>query len=162
MSVQAGAVLAGAFAIGRFAAGFILKKVHWFAVVAVCILGCAVVVLLSLPLTKGLTIGSDISWTSAPLVAYLFPLMGIFLSPIYPSINSVILSSLPSHMHSSMSGLIVVFSALGGTTGSILTGNVFEMYDGQTAFYLSLIPMGLLLVAMFFLNRLTRNTAIAN
>jgi hypothetical protein len=40
-----------------------------------------------------------------------------------------------------MTGLIVVFSALGGTTGSIITGSVFEFFDGQTAFYLSLIPM---------------------
>lgn len=159
MSIQAGAVLAGAFAIGRFAAGFILRKVHWFAVVTVCVLGCAAVVLISLPLTKGLNIGSDVTWLSAPIVAYLFPLMGIFLSPIYPSINSVILSSLPNHMQSAMSGLIVVFSALGGTTGSIITGNVFEHYDGQTAFYMSLIPMGLLLVALFFLKRLTAKKA---
>ncbi len=155
MSIQAGAILAGAFAIGRFAAGFILKKVQWFYVVAICIIGCALVVLISLPLTKGLDVSSDITWLSAPLVAYLFPLMGVFLSPIYPAINSVILSSLPNHMHSSMSGLIVVFSALGGTTGSIITGNVFEMFDGQTAFYMSLIPMLLMLIALFFLKKLT-------
>ena len=155
MSIQAGAVLAGAFAIGRFAAGFILSKVQWFYVVAVCIIGCAVVVLISLPLTEGLEISPDISWLNAPLVAYLFPLMGVFLSPIYPAINSVILSSLPNHMHSSMSGLIVVFSALGGTTGSIITGNVFENFDGQRAFYMSLIPMGLMLISLFILKRLT-------
>lgn len=155
MSIQAGAVLAGAFAIGRFAAGFALKRIKWFYVVMVCVLGCAAVVLVSLPLTKGLNIDENVTWLSAPLVAYLFPLMGVFLSPIYPSINSVILSSLPSYMHSSMSGLIVVFSALGGTTGSIITGNVFEAFDGQTAFYMSLIPMALLLVALFFLKRLT-------
>lgn len=155
MSIQAGAILAGAFAIGRFAAGFILSRVQWFYVVAVCIIGCAVVVLISLPLTEGLEIAEDITWLSAPLAAYLFPLMGIFLSPIYPAINSVILSSLPNHMHSSMSGLIVVFSALGGTTGSIITGNVFENFDGQTAFYMSLIPMAIMLLSLFILKRLT-------
>ena len=52
-----------------------------------------------------------------------------------------------------MSGLIVVFSALGGTTGSIITGNVFERFDGQTAFYLSLIPMVLLLVVVIFFRK---------
>jgi len=111
MSIQAGALLAGAFAIGRFAAGFILKKVNWFPVVVSCIIGCAAMVLLSLPLSKGVSIAADVSWFNAPLVVYIFPLMGIFLAPIYPVINSVILSSLPKHMHSSMSGLIVVFSA---------------------------------------------------
>ena len=56
-------------------------------------------------------------------------------------------------MHSSMSGLIVVFSALGGTTGSIITGHVFEKFDGQTAFYFSLIPMTLLLISLQLFNR---------
>jgi MFS transporter, FHS family, glucose/mannose:H+ symporter len=49
--------------------------------------------------------------------------------------------------------LIVVFSALGGTTGSLITGQVFAHLGGQTAFYLSLIPMGFLLVAVFLLKR---------
>jgi fucose permease len=74
--------------------------------------------------------------------------MGMFLAPIYPIINSVVLSALPKHMQSSMSGLIVVFSALGGTTGSIITGNVFEHFDGQTAFYFSLIPMAILMLVL--------------
>lgn len=155
MSIQAGAVLAGAFAIGRFGAGFILKKVNWFYVVVGCVIGAALMVLLSLPLSKGIMITENVSWFNAPLVVYLFPLMGIFLAPIYPTINSVILSSLPEHQHSSMSGLIVVFSALGGTTGSIITGNVFEQFDGQTAFYLSLIPMTLILISVFFFKRMT-------
>lgn len=153
MGIQAGAILAGAFAIGRFGAGFVLKKVHWIYVVSFCIVMCAVVVLLTLPLTKGIVVGENTTWFNAPFVAYLFPLMGIFLAPIYPAINSVILSSLPKHMHSSMSGLIVVFSALGGTTGSIITGHVFEKFDGQTAFYFSLIPMTLLLISLQLFNR---------
>ena len=52
-----------------------------------------------------------------------------------------------------MTGLIVVFSALGGTTGSLITGQVFARLGGRTAFYLSLIPMALLLVAVFLLKR---------
>lgn len=161
MGIQAGAVLAGAFAIGRFSAGFILKKINWFYVVIGCVLGAAALVLLSLPLSQNLDITADISWFNAPLVVYIFPLMGIFLAPIYPTINSVILSSLPEHQHSSMSGLIVVFSALGGTTGSIITGNVFEHFDGQTAFYLSLIPMTLLLMTIFVFRNISKKSVKA-
>ena len=161
MSIQAGAILAGAFAIGRFAAGYILKRVHWFKVVAACLIGTALLVCASLPLSQGIQVAPDVGWFSAPIAAYIFPLMGIFLAPIYPAINSVILSSLPTHMHSSMSGLIVVFSALGGTTGSIVTGNLFEHFDGQTAFYMSLIPMGIMLVILWFFNRQTSKGALA-
>jgi fucose permease len=162
MSIQAAAVLAGAFAIGRFSAGFLLKRINWIYVVVGCIIGCALMVTISLPLTTGIAISENTSWFNAPLVVYLFPLMGIFLSPIYPAINSVILSALPKHQHSAMSGLIVVFSALGGTTGSIITGNVFEHFSGQTAFYMSLIPMGLLLIALLLLKRLTTKTTLVN
>jgi predicted MFS family arabinose efflux permease len=58
-----------------------------------------------------------------------------------------------------MSGLIVVFSALGGTTGSIITGNVFEAYGGQTAFYFSLIPVTILIVLLFAFKRLQLKAA---
>jgi hypothetical protein len=49
-----------------------------------------------------------------------------------------------------MAGLIVVFSALGGTTGSIITGSLFEALGGQTAFYFSLLPLLLLLATLHF------------
>jgi len=161
MSIQAGAVLAGAFAVGRFASGVVLRRFHWIWVVSFCIIMCAVLVILTLPLTQGIGASENTNWGNAPLGAYLFPMMGIFLAPIYPTINSVILSSLPKYLHSSMSGLIVVFSALGGTTGSIITGHVFEAFTGQTAFYLSIIPMTILMICLVFLNKLsTKNQAI--
>ncbi len=158
MAIQAGAILAGAFAIGRLLAGFILKKVNWLKVVLFCICGAALMVLISLPLAKNVGVSENINWFSAPLVAYVFPLMGLFLAPIYPIINSVTLSALPKHMHASMSGLIVVFSALGGTAGSMITGNIFEHFNGQTAFYLSLIPMALLAIAILLFNRLKQKS----
>ncbi len=75
------------------------------------------------------------------------------MAPIYPVINSVMLSALPQAQHAPMTGLIVVFSALGGTTGSIVTGFVFDAVGGQKAFYLSLVPIGLLVVTLFFFKK---------
>ena len=60
-----------------------------------------------------------------------------------------------------MSGLIVVFSALGGTTGSIITGHIFEAYGGQTAFYFSLIPVAILCILLFIFKKLQLQ-AVAN
>ncbi len=68
------------------------------------------------------------------LVMYLMPLIGFFLAPVYPTINSTILSSLPKHMHSSMAGSIGVFSALGGIRGSLFPGNVFQQYNGVVSY----------------------------
>lgn len=152
MAIQAGAILAGVTMIGRFMAGIILSRIKWIYVLSTCLIIVAIIVLTALPLANSVTIDPTISWINAPLVVYLMPLMGLFLAPIYPTLNSTILSSLPKHMHSSMAGLIVVFSALGGTTGSIITGNIFEIYSGTTAFYFSLIPITAIFIIIWVLH----------
>ena len=50
------------------------------------------------------------------------------------------------------------FSAIGGTIGSIITGFVFQEFSGQRAFYLSLIPLTLLIISAIFMNRLKIQT----
>ena len=162
MAVQAGAVLGGAFMIGRFLGGFILNKVKWIYLLSFCLVASAILIVLVLPLSGNSSTEGLITWSNAPTVVYLMPLIGLFLAPVYPTINSTILSSLPKHMHSSMAGLIVVFSALGGTTGSIITGNVFQKYDGATAFYLSLIPLiGILISIWILYAKAKKNTIIS-
>lgn len=158
MAVQASAVLGGAFMIGRFLGGFILNKMKWITLLTICLLSAGIIVIVVLPLADTTQTVGLITWANAPLVVYLMPLIGLFLAPVYPTINSTILSSLPKHMHSSMAGLIVVFSALGGTTGSIITGNVFEKYDGSTAFYLSLIPLTGILITIWILYMMTKKS----
>lgn len=157
LSIQMASILAASTALGRFSAGFALQKIHWFAVLMVCLVSASVLVLVAIPLAQN-TGGEVTGWSNAPLGAFVFPLIGLFLSPIYPAINSVILSTLPARQHGPMSGLIVIFSALGGTTGSIITGNIFEAYGGQTAFYFSLVPIGILMVCLYFFNRIQKKS----
>ncbi|MFK7907915.1 MAG: sugar MFS transporter [Chitinophagales bacterium] len=157
LSIEMAAILAGSTALGRFLAGFVLRKLEWFPVIAGSLVLAAVLVMVSLPLASGIEEGRVITgWFDAPLAAFVFPMIGLCLAPIYPAINSVILSALPVRQHAPMSGLIVVFSALGGTTGSMVTGYMFEHYDGQTAFYMSLIPLTILLVSLFAFNRMVK------
>ena len=154
MGIQAASVLAGAFAIGRIGAGFVLKKIKWLPFLLICLALLAGCIVINLPLANAANISEGINWFNAPLIVYLFPLMGVFLAPIYPTINSVVLTAIPKYLHSSMSGLIVVFSALGGTFGSMITGHLFERFDGATAFYLALVPISLLAITLFLFNRM--------
>ncbi len=157
LSIQMASILAASTAFGRFSAGFALRKIHWFAVLVVCLLAASVLVLVAIPLAQN-DGGEVTGWSNAPLGAFVFPLIGLFIAPIYPAINSVILSTLPARQHGPMSGLIVIFSALGGTTGSIITGSIFEAYGGKTAFYFSLVPIGILIVCLFFFNRIQKKS----
>ncbi len=158
LSIQMASILAASTALGRFSAGFALRKIHWFRVLIICLLAAAALVLVAIPLAKTTAAHEVTGWGTAPLGAFVFPLIGLFIAPIYPAINSVILSTLPAQQHGPMSGLIVIFSALGGTTGSIITGNIFEAFGGQTAFYFSLVPIGILIVCLFFFNRIQKKS----
>ena len=160
LSIQMASILAASTAIGRFVAGIVLRKIHWLLVIIVCLVLAAILVLLVIPLASGLHTTSILNWSDAPPVAFIFPVIGLLLAPIYPAINSVILSSLPKRQHGPMSGLIVIFSALGGTTGSIITGFIFQHYGGQTAFYFSLVPISILIISLIFFNRLQKKAAV--
>jgi len=153
MSVQAASIFAVSLALGRLAAGLALRRVPWHWLLIGCVLAMGLLVLLALPLARGAEPQAQMSWMSAPPAAFVFPLIGLFMAPIYPAINSVVLSSLPKSRHAAMTGLIVVFSALGGTTGSFITGQLFAHIGGGGAFYLSLLPMTLLVLAIAALKR---------
>jgi fucose permease len=155
MSIQFASILAGMTAFGRIGAGIVLKRISWYSLLNVCVVGMGVLVVLVLPLARDVIARPDIGWLNAPVAAYLIPVLGLLMAPIYPVINSVALSSLPKPMHAAMTGLIVVFSALGGTLGSYITARVFASFDGIHAFYFSLVPMGLLLVTLFLFKRET-------
>lgn len=148
MSVQMASIFAGALAIGRLSAGAMLRLMPWHRLLEVCVVAMGALVLLTLPLARSVEAGAITGWSSAPLAAWLFPLIGLFMAPIYPAINSVMLSALPRHQHAPMTGLIVIASALGGTTGSMITGVLFGRLGGETAFYASLLPMAAILVAL--------------
>ena len=156
LSIQMGSILAGSTALGRFFAGVLLKKLNWFIVIIGTLILAAVLILIAMPLAKNEANTNITGWLTAPIAAYIFPLIGLLLAPVYPAINSVILSSLPKPKHGVMSGLIIIFSAIGGTTGSLLTGYIFDKYNGQTAFYFSLIPIGILIICLFVFKRLQK------
>ena len=155
MSVQASSIFVAALAVGRLSASGLVARLGWLRLLLGCLALVAALVLLTLPTTRGLTPRADRGWFDAPIAAYIFPLIGVFMAPIYPIVSSVVLSALPRERHAAMVGLMVIFSALGGTIGSLITGLVFDRFSGQTAFYLVLVPLVLIAVALIRLNRLT-------
>lgn len=156
ISVQMTSFFAASLAIGRLLAGQILRFVAWYPFLNTLITLMAALILLTLPLTQSVDASHATSLFDVPVEAYMLPLIGLLMAPIYPLLNSIMLSSLPSHKQAAMTGLIVVFSALGGTTGSMITGAVFEFFGGHQAFYLSLVPMVGIFVALYFFKRMCK------
>lgn len=159
ISIQLTSIFAAMLALGRLLAGQLLKKIHWYLFLNICIGLMAILMLISLPLANGIQNSVTNNIFDAPLAAYMLPLVGLMMAPIYPIINSVMLSALDKAQHAPMTGLIVVFSALGGTTGSIITGLVFDSFGGLRAFYLSLIPMLLIALTLYIFRRYNKKMA---
>jgi len=154
-SIRMASILAITLGVGRITGGKLTERFHWSAVLSVAIVGAMLLVAFVLPKALDAEVAAGgARILGLPVIAFIFPLVGLFIAPIYPLLNSVVLSALPKNMHSPMTGLIVLFSATGGTLGSRITAYFFEHLGGG-AFYFTLVPMTLLLVAVFLLKRLT-------
>jgi fucose permease len=152
MSVQAASIFAVCLALGRLGAGVIVRHTGWFPLVCGCLAAMAVLVLGVLPLAAAHH-GAVTSWSSAPIAAFLLPVIGLAMAPIYPALNSAILSAMAPREQPAMVGLIVVFSALGGTTGSFIVGHIFAAFQGTIAFYVLLLPIAALAAAATMVRR---------
>ena len=154
-NIMMASILSFSLGIGRLAAGYFSSKMGWHKVLLICLTGAMAIVVFILPQTVSAG-GSEIqNFGDLPLLAFAFPLVGLFIAPIYPLLNSAVLSALPQHLHSPMTGLIVIFSAIGGTLGSRMIGYLFKHTGADQAFYYTLIPMTALLVCVTLLRKLT-------
>jgi fucose permease len=159
MSVQAASIFALSLALGRLAAGLMVRWTGWFPLLVACHVVMAILILLVLPLADAAGGQAVAQWVDAPLAAFVLPLIGLAMAPIYPILNSAVLGVMPRHQHAPMVGLIVVFSALGGTTGSFIVGRVFAATPGSTGFYLLLAPIAILLLILIQLRKFARSEA---
>jgi fucose permease len=162
LSVQMASILALTLALGRFVAGYLTKYMSWVKLVIICVVISGGILLSVLPQLKvdANAVSEINSISSIPFLGFILPLIGLFIAPIYPLLNSTVLSSLPKSLHSPMSGLIIIFSALGGTIGSRIVGELFGSIGGANAFYFLLIPMSLLIVFVLFIDKLTKREII--
>ena len=160
LSINMAAILAVSLGVGRLLAGILTRRISWLYVLSGCTIAAMLLVVFVLPETVGLNVGVIDALDDIPLIGFAFPIIGLFIAPIYPLLNSVVLSALPKKLHSQMTGLIVIFSALGGTLGSRLIGYLFEEKGPENAFYFTLIPMTVLLIFYFILKRLTDKNAV--
>lgn len=156
LAVQMSSILSLSIAVGRFFAGFLLKKLDWLYVLVGCIIAAGAIVFITVPMMQNVPNTPVNTLQDVPLVAFAFPLIGLFLAPIYPAINSIILSNVPKQKHAALSGLIVVFSALGGTTGSRITGHIFDEYGVFTALRSSFFPMIVLITLLYFFKKMQK------
>jgi MFS transporter, FHS family, glucose/mannose:H+ symporter len=143
-------------ALGRYISARLVKKISWYSILIFCLIGAACMIAFVLPQTQNIKPTKIESLRDVPVIAYVFPFIGLFFAPIYPLINSFVLSATEKIFHSPMASLLVFFSAIGGTFGSRLVGYLFKNIGGQKAFYFSLIPLTILLCCIFIFYKMKK------
>jgi fucose permease len=156
LATQMAVILMISYTVGRFITGMIVKYVNWIYIAVTGLILAAVLVLIVLPMAQNLGEIKVSKFADLPLVSFLFPMIGLFLAPLYPLVNSSVLSAVEKEQHSPLAGLIVFFSAIGGTSGSLIIGYMFDRFGGDKVFYLSLIPMAIILISLIRLNSLAK------
>ncbi len=158
LGAQMAVLLMVSIALGRFITGILAKRIKWIYISVGSVILAVILVLMVLPMAANVQSKEINSLADLPVVSYLFPLIGLFLAPLYPLINSTVLSSVDKSLHSPLAGILTFFSAVGGTLGSLLIGNLFDSLGGEKVFYLSLVPFGIMFLLFFVINKFTKET----
>jgi FHS family glucose/mannose:H+ symporter-like MFS transporter len=160
LSVEIASVYALCLCAGRIGASIVLRRVSRFAFIIACTVAIAPLLIVALVATLNVGAGAIVErWSAVPPSVVILPLIGLLLAPIYPTMNSVVLSALPVDRQAGMTGLIVVFSAIGGTLGSFLTARIFAAFGGRIAVASVLVPVALLFGGLLLLRRLSHSAA---
>lgn len=151
----------GGIAAGRFLFGYLTRHFPWFPMQLTGLtlaFGAALSVLL---LTGTADPGAPVTtWAEIPTQAYVFAVVGFCIGPTYPTICAILLGRTPLSQQSAMTGLIIIFSALGGTSGSQLLGFFSEHFSTHDAFFWPLIPLTLLALMLFPFKRISERAAV--
>ncbi|MEM7085056.1 MAG: MFS transporter [Bacteroidota bacterium] len=159
LATQMAVILMASFALGRFLTGVLVKKIKWIYIAIFGIIGAAILVLVALPMASSVPNIPVTEMKDLPMAAFVFPMIGLFLAPLYPLISSTVLSSTDKMYHSALAGILTFVSAMGGTLGSVIIGNLFDLLGGDKVFYLSLIPMTIIMATLIFINKISSRAA---
>lgn len=125
-------------AAGRFLGAWLLARLSWTTVLMTaslaifgCFLGAAV-----------LGVG---------VAAWLLPLSGLFMSVIYPTLNSKGISCFPKVQHGAVAGVILFFTCISAVLSPLAMGAVSDLFGGaRYGFVLATVLAGVLAAALVF------------
>ncbi|NPA09321.1 MAG: MFS transporter [Chlorobi bacterium] len=118
-ALQASSFLALFSYAGRTITANVIQRFSLSKYYILCIVSIATVLLI--------IIGIQFSgWDDSKILLFLFPVIGLFLSPLYPVINSKMIATIDKSKANLFTSLIVIFSSLGSSVSSIIMSVLFE------------------------------------
>jgi MFS transporter, DHA1 family, quinolone resistance protein len=119
-------------ALGRFVGAWLLGRLAWTTALALCSLAIFLCFLGSL------------LW-GVDAAAWLLPMSGLFMSIMYPTLNSKGISCFPKSQHGAAAGVILFFTALAAAIGPLIMAAVSDAYESPRAGFILATGFALLL-----------------
>jgi FHS family L-fucose permease-like MFS transporter len=126
-------------AIGRFLGTWVLVRFSWTAVMAVFSL--AILICFAGSILGGLSVA-----------VWLMPLSGLFMSMIYPTLNSKGISCFPKSEHGAVAGVILFFTCAAAALGPLAMGAVSDAFGHAKYGFVLATVFAALLFAGLLLN----------
>ena len=124
---------------GRFIGSWMLARLNWAAVVTVFSLAILVCFLIAILGGIGVAV-------------FLLPLSGIFMSVLYPTLNSKGISCFRKHEHGAVAGVILFFTCVAAVLGPLAMGAISDYFgDPKYGFILATL-FAIMLFAGLLLN----------
>jgi fucose permease len=126
-------------ALGRFLGAWLLGRFSWS--LALVVTSCAILLCFASSLIRGVDTG-----------AWLLPLSGLFMSILYPTLNSKGISCFPKAQHGAAAGVILFFTAAAAALGPLAMAAVSDAYRSTQAGFALATAFALLLFAGLLTN----------
>lgn len=126
-------------AVGRFAGAWTLERLGWARTLAVC--GAAVLACFAGALAGG-----------RQAAATLLPLSGLFMSVLYPTLNSRAISGFPAERHGAAAGFILFVTCLSAVLSPLAIGAASDAFGGPRAGFVLATGMALALAGALAFN----------
>ncbi len=130
-------------ALGRFVGAWLLRYFDWsaaLALAALAIFACFA--------------GS--AWGGVGVALYLLPLAGLFMSIMYPTINSKGIGCFPTSEHGAIAGIILFFTCAGAFIGPLTMARVSDRFGGASYGFQFATGVAALLAGGFVVNWLVK------
>jgi fucose permease len=126
-------------ALGRFLGAWFLGLLPWTA--ALALFGFAIFACFAGSLMFGIE-----------AAAWLLPLSGLFMSIIYPTLNSKAISCFPKAKHGAAAGVILFFTAAAAALGPLAMARISDAYGSTSAGFVLATVFAALLLAGLLIN----------
>jgi fucose permease len=146
-ALQSSAFLALFSFFGRLITSRLILRFHWYRFVIICL--CMVLFILAISQIVIIYFYNDFKF----LLVFIIPIIGLFLSPLFPLYNSEILNQVSKQKTHLFVSWVVIFSSLGSSVGSLYMAMIF--HEKLSYFYPFFISLPLLIIfgLTFFLNK---------